>query len=144
MSGGVAISALTIACTSLPATGRIGKPRFSASTSSAGSDNVVSNALRRAATRSAGTPGGVTVGKPMPESLDTKRNMSRSMSFFARLIISGTLGKSGSGARPIWSRMLIFLSAIHAGQLALRPDHTTEARPSTSPRSMASWIVLPP
>src|SRR5262249_27530948 len=141
---GVAISAATTVCTSSPAIGSIGSPRRSASARNAGSVMAVSMARRKAMTRSVGTAGGAIIGKPIALSLETKRKIASSAGVVARSSMSGTSGRSGSLCSPIWTRTLIFCSAIHFSHPALRPDHTTEARPSTSPRSIANWIVLPP
>ncbi len=105
---------------------------------------VSEKALRRAASRSAGMPGGAVTGKPIALSLETKRKIAFSSGFLARSSKSGTSGRSFSFVSPVCSRTLIFFSAIQCGQPAFSPDQTTAARPSTSPRSIASWMVFPP
>src|SRR5215470_19881804 len=63
-SGGCAITSLASDSSSSPATGETGQSLFFASDKSSGALKVLFKASRNIFTRSAGTPGGATMGRP--------------------------------------------------------------------------------
>src|SRR5262245_39278293 len=74
---------------------------------------VSSNALRSAATRSAGTPGGTKNGRPMSSRAITSRSAACSGSVLARSSAFVTPGSSAFGRSAHCAITLIFLSARH-------------------------------
>src|SRR5215213_4117373 len=68
---------------------------LAASARNSGSSTIFLNAARSAATRSAGTPGAVTNGRPISPVIETSSNIDLTVSLGARSIISGTVRQVG-------------------------------------------------
>ena len=116
-----------------------------ASARNTGSLTVAMKALRRASRRATGTPGGAAKGLATVWRLTINRTMSRSRSVIA---FSSTVGTSGnSSLRSVDMTRSTFRRLgplTQSGRVALMEPQDQPQRPSSSPRSMASVMSLPP
>src|SRR5262245_25295969 len=137
MSSGVATRSVTIDWIVAPSVGETSRPALRESSTYAGSRIIASKAARSSATRSAGTPGEVTNGRPITTSVENSRRMRRSSSLFAKSVSRGTCGNSASRMSPTCAIRLILPVRSHSPFSALRLLKLLPARPSISPRSIA-------
>ena len=105
---------------------------------------VASKAARSASARSFGRSGGAVNGQPISCRLSTSFRICRSRSLRAKSMISGTSASSLFLCSAICSSRLICLFVSQSGLVILMLDHDQPQRPSTSPRSIARLISLPP
>ena len=105
ISGGVPIMRPTAACTSSPLEGSISIPARSSSDSMTGSWTTASKARRSALTRSAGTPGGAKMVRPVAFCSAMNSKMRLPSSVVASSMKVGVCGISGERVSTLWARM---------------------------------------
>ena len=105
----------TISAILSPFCGRTSSFSFAAAAMNSGSFTTASNALRSAASRSAGTPGVAASGRPTVELRAMNSSSGLSCAGTGSSVISGTFGSSGSFSRPAWTNGMILFCGIQVG-----------------------------
>ena len=103
---------------------------------------VAAKAARMAATRSAGTPGGMKNGRPIAGTRQRNSKISRCLAFVARSCSMRTFGSSGDLRRPNCSMTMALPVAIQS--LVIFSDVQLTTRPPTSSCSMAASSSFEP
>src|SRR5262249_13919719 len=120
MSSGVLARSATTDWMVAPSVAETSSPALRESSTEAGSRIIASNAASSSATRSAGTPGEVTNGRPITTSVENSRRMRRSSSLLAKSVNSGTCANSASRVSPTCAIRLILPVRSHSPFSALR------------------------
>ena len=142
VSGYQGNSTMTVACSAVPEIGLISTRAAAAASMKAGSRMVASKASRSACTRSGGTLGEAASGLPSASPETISAMTCRSLTLRASSCTEGMSGRSFA-LGSVCTSTLILPSRTHAGlnDFQLSQELVT---PCTSPRSMATVMVLLP